>query len=214
MVAFDLTGTTLTVKDSFFGINDPAFRGGARAALGDVNGDGTLDLVVAAGFGGGPRVAVLDGLAVLAGVGADPLVNDFFAFPGSDAATLRNGVFVAVGNFDGDGNADLAFGGGPGGGPRVLVVSGNLLRQGQIDQAENNPIANFFAFDGSQRGGVRVAAKEGDADADRELVVGSGDGQPPAVIVFPGKTLRGGTPPSTATTPFTDPTEANGVFVG
>ena len=118
------------------------------------------------------------------------------------------------GDFDGDGSADLAFGGGPGGGPRVLVISGNLLRQGMVDAAENGPIANFFAFDGSQRGGVRVAAKEGDTDGKRELVVGSGEGQPPATIVYPGATLQGGSPPGTTTTPFTDATETNGVFVG
>jgi hypothetical protein len=34
---------------SFFGIPDPDFRGGARVAVGDVNGDGTPDVVVAAG---------------------------------------------------------------------------------------------------------------------------------------------------------------------
>jgi uncharacterized protein (TIGR03118 family) len=213
-VVFDLSGTTLSVKANFFGIDDSAFRGGARSSIGDVNGDGTMDLVVVAGFGGGPRVSIFDGISVLAGSTPTKLVNDFFAFPGSDATTLRNGVFVAAGDFDGDGFADLAFGGGPGGGPRVLVVSGNLLRQGMIDAAEGSPIANFFAFDGSQRGGVRLTTKEGDNDPRRELVVGSGDGQAPATIVFPGSTLQGGTPPGTTTTPFTDATETNGVFVG
>ncbi len=42
-----------------FGIDDPDFRGGARAALAVL--DGALALVVAAGNGGGPRVFVLDG---------------------------------------------------------------------------------------------------------------------------------------------------------
>ena len=51
----------------FFGIDDPAFRGGARATVGDVNGDGTPDLVVSAGFGGGPRIAVFNGQDVAAG---------------------------------------------------------------------------------------------------------------------------------------------------
>src|SRR5262249_51013414 len=40
---------------------DPGFTGGARVATGDVTGDGTDDVVVAAGPGGGPEVKVYDG---------------------------------------------------------------------------------------------------------------------------------------------------------
>src|SRR5206468_12542343 len=65
-------------------------RGGARAALGDVNEDGTPDLAVSAGFLGGPRTALFDGTTLL-GTPAR-LVGDFVAFPGTDAVTLRNGV--------------------------------------------------------------------------------------------------------------------------
>jgi uncharacterized protein (TIGR03118 family) len=214
VVTFSLVGTTLTVRSNFFGIDDPAFRGGARAALGDVNGDGTLDLAVAAGFEGGPRVALFNGTTVLTSATPTKLVNDFFAFPGPDATTLRNGVFVTAGDFDGDGFADLAFGGGPGGGPRVLVVSGKTLTQTGIDAADGSPIANFFAFDGTQRGGVRLATKEGDGDTMRELVVGTGEGLSPEVKVYPGSTLRGGSPPGVSTTPFTDAAEPSGIFVG
>ncbi|HEX4608314.1 MAG TPA: FG-GAP-like repeat-containing protein, partial [Urbifossiella sp.] len=79
--------TAPAVVANFLGIDDPNFRGGARAAVGDVNGDGVADLAVAAGFLGGPRVALFDGKTVL---GSNPtrLVNDFFAFPGSDAVNL------------------------------------------------------------------------------------------------------------------------------
>ena len=76
----------------FFGIDDPNFRGGARAAVGDVNGDGAGDLIVAAGFGGGPRVAGFDGRSLAVGR-RTRLFADFFAFEQG----LRNGVFVAAG---------------------------------------------------------------------------------------------------------------------
>jgi hypothetical protein len=56
---------------SFFGVPDPSFRGGARVAVGDVNGDGVPDVVVAAGESGGPRVVVWDGKA-LAGAWCRP----------------------------------------------------------------------------------------------------------------------------------------------
>src|SRR5213079_163953 len=51
----------------FFAIDDFNFRGGARAAVGDLNGDGVGDLVVAAGFGGGPRVAAFRGGSLATG---------------------------------------------------------------------------------------------------------------------------------------------------
>jgi uncharacterized delta-60 repeat protein len=59
-LAAGLTGDAAQLA-RFYGIDDPDFRGGARPALGDVNGDGRPDLVVAAGFGGGPRIAIFDG---------------------------------------------------------------------------------------------------------------------------------------------------------
>lgn len=107
----------------FFGIDDPAFRGGARAAVGDMTGDGRADLAVAAGFGGGPRVALFEGASLLGATIPTRLRADFFAFsPG-----LRNGVYVAVGDVNGDGFGDLAIGAGPGGGPRVRVENVRVL---------------------------------------------------------------------------------------
>src|SRR5262249_11982565 len=141
-----------------------SFRGGARAALGDVNGDGTPDLAVSAGFLGGPRTALFDGTTLLGGSPAR-LVRDLFAFPGAEATTLRNGVFVAAGDGDGDGKADLIFGGGPGGAPRVFILSGVLVAANNVAGAQATPVANFFvAGNTSDRGGVRVAAKDADGD--------------------------------------------------
>src|SRR5205814_4038499 len=147
-------GKTFAAVADFFGIDDPDFRGGARVAVGDVNGDGVGDLIVSAGFGGGPRVAGFDG-RTLGTAARRKVFADFFAFEQG----LRNGVFVAAGDVDRDGRADLVVGGGPGGGPRVTAFAGAALL---ADRAV--PVADFFAGDPAGRGGARVAAKDLDGD--------------------------------------------------
>jgi hypothetical protein len=134
------------VLDDFFAIDDPNFRGGARAAVGDVNGDGVADLVVGAGFGGGPRVAGFDGSWLGQG-NQVKMFADFFAFE----PTLRNGVYAAVGDVNGDGRGEAILGAGPGGAPRVLGLDGAALLAGQ-----QTPVANFFAGDPAGRQGARV----------------------------------------------------------
>jgi len=197
-------GKTLAVLVDFFGIDDSAFRGGARVAFGDVTGDGRPDLIVAAGFGGGPRVTVWDGNSLLAQ--APRPVANFFAFEPS----LRNGVYVAAGNFaGGDNRADLVVGAGPGGGPRVSVFAGSLLGQGTPQRA-----ADFFAGDPAERGGVSVAVKPGvGGDA---IVTGAG----PSAFVsrvrsYPAAALAA-TPGAPAAAFDIEPYDGNaaGVFVG
>jgi uncharacterized delta-60 repeat protein len=209
-------GGAATMRASFFGIDDPNFRGGARVALGDVNADGTPDLVVAAGFGGGPRVAVFTGGSVLGGAPAR-LMNDFFAFPGADAVTLRNGVFVAAGDVTGDGFADLAFGGGPGGAPRVFILSGAVVSAGNMAGAQAAPVANFFvAGNTSDRGGVRLAVTDVDRDNKADVVTGSGEGAPGLVRVYPGANFTTPAEPGAfqSLPVFGGNVLAGGVFVG
>ncbi len=187
----------------FLGIEDPNFRGGARAAVGDLNGDGVGDLLVAAGFGGGPRVAAFNGQS-LTGTPVK-LFPDFFVFE----QTLRNGVFVAAGDLDGDGFADVIVGGGPGGGPRVFALSGQGLLGGAQTQ-----LANFFGGDVNNRGGIRIAVKNLDGDNRADLVVGAGPGGLAQVTAYAGKTIpTDGTP--TAQFSFDAfPGFSGGVFVG
>ena len=92
---------------------DATFTGGVRVARGDVNGDGTPDLIVAAGPGGGPHVKVFDGVT-------HAVIDSFFAYD----ASFPGGVFVAAGDVNGDGKADIITGAGAGGGPHVKVFSG------------------------------------------------------------------------------------------
>jgi len=142
---------------------EDGFSGEVRTATEDITGDGYVDLVVAAGPGGGPRVRVLDGRT-------EAVVADFFAF-GQD---FRGGVYVAAGDVNQDGVGDLVTGAGEGGGPRVRVYDG---RSGGV-------LADFFAFEESFRGGVRVAAADVDTDRVAEVVAAAGPGGGPRVALF------------------------------
>ncbi|VTR96858.1 FG-GAP-like repeat-containing protein [Tuwongella immobilis] len=186
----------------FFAIEDPNFFGGARAALGDINGDGVADLVVAAGFGGGPRVAAFSGRSI-AGSSPEKLFPDFLAFEEG----LRNGVYVAVGDLDGDGKSEVIAGGGPGGGPRVSAFAGADLLQSVV-----NRTVNFFAGDPENRGGVRLTVKNLDGDRLADLITGTGPTAAPNVRSFRGAALS--TDTSGITMTLDAFAGANGIFVG
>jgi uncharacterized repeat protein (TIGR01451 family) len=150
-----------------FNAYESSFTGGVRVAIGDVNGDGIPDIVTATGVGGGPRIRVFSGKD-------GSLLMDFFAYE----PTFRGGVYVAVGDINGDGKADIITGVETGGGPRIEVFSG----------ADESVIANFFAFDPTQRGGVRVAADDFNRDGKADIVATTGPGVPTRVRVFDGAT--------------------------
>ena len=214
---FTLSSTGIVLRANFFGIDDPNFRGGVRTAAGDVNNDRFNDLAVAAGFLGGPRVALFDGRTILDGATPARLINDFFAFPGDDATRLRNGAYVAIGDINGDLFADLIFGGGPGGAPRVFILSGTIISAGDIGGAQANPIANFFvAGNSADRGGVRVASKDADGDLRSDLLTGSGTNSPARVRVYLGANFTGaGEPVVVQDLPlFGNAVLADGVYVG
>ena len=212
VVIFDLaTDGTIVQRANFFGIDDPGFRGGARAGVGDVNADGIADLAVAAGFQGGPRVALYNGRSIFS---SRPirLVGDFFVFdPG-----LRNGVYVSIGDVNGDGYGDLVFGAGPGGGPRVLIASGQKLLTSGASAAVSFPLDNFFmSGHEAERGGARVSTADLDGDTRADVIVATGEGTPSTVRVYLGRLLNGSEPKSfQELDPFSSLSLLDGTFVG
>ena len=129
------------------------FAGSVRAAVGDINGDGIPDVGFAAGPTGGPRVAVVSGKD------GSILLNRFAL-----EESFRGGVDIAIGDLNGDGFADLVVGAGYTGGPRVVVISGK----------DGSTLRDFFAYEGTFRGGVNVGLVDFDGDGKLDIVTGAG----------------------------------------
>ena len=137
------------------------YTGGVTVAAGDVNGDGYSDIIT------GPQIANPPHVKVFSGQNGATL-QSFYAY----SAAFNGGIYVASGDFNGDGYADIATGANAGGGPHVVVVSGA------------NPkvkLGSFFAYSPSFSGGVRVGAADINGDGLPELITGAGAGIGPLV---------------------------------
>lgn len=125
------------------------YRGGVNVAVGDLNKDGFSEIVVGAGPGGGPQVRIFAGDGRL-------LSGGFFAYD----PRFRGGVRVSVGDTDGDGNAEIFTGPGPGGGPQVRIFNG-----------KGEPLSpGFFAFDRASRTGAVPIVADIDGDGRNEIL--------------------------------------------
>ncbi len=165
MRIFDESGV---VKGQFFAFST-TFRGGVTIATADFTGDARAEIVVGSGRGGSPTVRVFDRL------GAQQ--SQFLAY----ASSFTGGVEVATGDVDGDGTPEIVTGAGPGGGPHVRIFDKN----GTVK-------AQFFAFDTTYRGGVRLTAADLDGDRKAEIIVVRGAADQSEVRIFASNgTLKG-----------------------
>src|SRR5207249_2101334 len=100
---------------------------------------------------------------------------NFFAFDPAFTA----GIYVAAGDTNGDGRADIIVGAGAGGGPNVTVFSG----------VDDSLLQSFFALPETFLGGVRVGSfitNTGRA----AILTGAGPGGTPQVTAFDGVSLK------------------------
>jgi hypothetical protein len=136
------------INPGFFAY-DEVYRGGVNVSIGDLEGDGTIEIICGAGVGGGPHVRIFNKDGVLINPG-------FFAYD----EDFRGGVNVAAADIDGDGKNEIVTGPGLGGDPEVRVYDkdGNLLQD------------PFFATDSNDHVGIEVSAADLDGDGIDEII--------------------------------------------
>ncbi len=132
---YNLTTEKATLVNFFLAFAQN-FRGGVNVAVGDLDGDNKSEIVVGAGPGGAPHVRVLSPTG-------GGLPGSAYAY----RADFPGGVQVAVGDVNGDGDADILTGVGAGGGPHVRAFDLNM----------NALPTSFYAYDEGFGGGVNVA---------------------------------------------------------
>lgn len=165
-------GGTMAPTGGWF-VPFPGYTGELRLAAGDFNGDGATDYAVTPGAGAQAVVEIVNGRD------GSLLVGPTDLFPG-----YTGGLYLAAGDIDGDGKAELVVAAGQSAPPLVAtyqVSGGGLQRQ-----------AAFFAFDAAWfGGGIRVAVGDLNRDGFDDVVVTTAS-MVGAVATYSGADLRFG----------------------
>lgn len=146
-----------------------AFRGLVDVAMGDVDGDMILDLIVGGGEGAKPKVKVYSGAPNSAGETFSTVLVNRMAFDES----FRGGVSVSSANIEGvTGGDSIVVGSGPGMRATVKVFSAG--------PSDSGVFATWHPY-GSFSGGVDVATGVVDEGGRESVVTSPGAGIKPVV---------------------------------
>ncbi|MDP2790116.1 MAG: S8 family serine peptidase [bacterium] len=143
-----------------------AYRGGVSLAVGDVTGDGVVDIIVGTDTGSS-SVRIFDSTGVMQ--------RQFFAF----GQTYRGGVSLAVGEVTGDGVAD------------IVVAKRQIEARVSVFSGTGKLQRSFLVFPTTVHVGVSLAIGDVTGSSTPEIIVGLWRGAPRArVLSSSGKLLR------------------------
>lgn len=148
----EFDSTTLAENKNFLAFSN-GFQGGVRVAMGDVNNDGTADIIAAGGPGGAPQVKVFDGVS-----GNE--IRSFFAYSQN---IFQGGLYVAAGDVNADGFDDIILGTGAGVRGNIRIFDGKTSAQ----------LKSFTPFKKGFSGGVTVAVGDVNGDGRADLIAGT-----------------------------------------
>ncbi|MDO8571074.1 MAG: putative glycoside hydrolase [bacterium] len=139
------TGSTISAFYPF----GKKFKSSIRVASADVDGDGMPEIIASSGTGTQPFVRVFN-------TQGKQVSKQFLAY----TARFRGGVFVAAGDTNGDGIAEIITAPGSGSKPHIRMFNskGKALSPG------------FFAFNTPQTSGVRITTADLDGDGRYEIL--------------------------------------------
>ena len=151
-----------------------SFKGGVNMAVGDVNGDGVSDLIVAPASGmRNPQISVYNGLDLLTTQAR--LGKTFAAFKSG----TYSGVTLAAGNFGLNSYDDIVAG-------EATTSPVVEIFDGKTDAL----LKSFNPFSLNFKGGVSVATGDYNGDGVPDLIVGAGTGNmSPLIEVYNGTTV-------------------------
>ena len=167
---------------------EATFKGGARVAMGDVDGDTIPEVLAASGPGRVGEIRVFRQQTS----GGTTTLTELVAYRTQPfGPNYRHGVEIACGDVDGDGREDIVAAMSRGAG----IV--NVFRSvAAADPVENTPYRTLTAFGGTFNGGATVAVADlgtftagqlTDANAPDnkvEILVGSGAGMRGTVVAY------------------------------
>jgi len=149
------------------------FTGPIRTAVADFNGDHIADYAFTTGAGTAAMVRIVNGATSADILGPTTVLGGF-----------SGGAFIAAGDLDRDGQAELAVSADAGGSPTVEVYR---LSSGQLVL-----ITSYTPIRSDAVCGIRVAMGDINHDGAAELVTSAGPGWVPCVRIYDGTALAGG----------------------